>query len=571
MFIFRSNTLFTCLFVSLFLISCAPQAPLPSPGHLDHEKVATIPDKSQIPSTVQSTFLPPPQAVQALERYTVVVDRVPVKELLFALARDAKLNVDIDPAIEGVVTINAVDQTLPQILKRIARQVVNIKHELIDGNLVISQDLPYVHTYQVDYLNMHRDTKSQVSISTQVANTGTGNIGGGGSRSGNNSKTELINESSNNFWKTLESNVTSMLIGEEKVTKTRSEDAKPNKKSKVVVVEERTVKNNVMVSPESGTLTVRATAHQHEEIQTYLNKVMNNVQRQVLIEATLVEIQLSDQYQAGVDWTRIAGNFSYIQALTAGALGGAPAYTFSYNNPNSGIGNISSTIKLLSQYGQTKILSSPKIMTLNNQTAILKVVNNRVYFSVGVENQETSVTGSSRFSSTTTTEIHTVPEGLVMSLTPHISDNDQVIINVRPTISRIVGFVNDPNPLLAQNNIVNRIPVVQVREIETVLKVQSGNVAIMGGLMQDEIKKSSNALPGISDVPIFGDLFKYRDDEYTKTELVIFLRPIVIKDASLTGDLHEYRRYLPDSSRLEGDAPTTIPVNLQTLYPHIGQ
>jgi general secretion pathway protein D len=301
---------------------------------------------------------------------------------------------------------------------------------------------------------------------------------------------------------------------------------------------------------------------------------MNNVQRQVLIEATLVEVHLSDQYQAGVDWTRIAGNFSYIQALTAGALGGAPAYTFSYNNPNSSIGNISSTIKLLSQYGQTKILSSPKIMTLNNQTAILKVVNNRVYFSVGVESKAASNvtdTGVNLFSSTTTTEIHTVPEGLVMSLTPHISDNDQVMINVRPTISRIVGFENDPNPLLAENNIVNRIPIVQVREIETVLKVQSGHVAIMGGLMQDETIKSSNALPGVSDAPIFGDLFKYRDDTYTKTELVIFLRPIVIKDASLTGDLHEYRRYLPDSSRLEGDAPTTIPVNLQTLYPHVGQ
>jgi general secretion pathway protein D len=296
------------------------------------------------------------------------------------------------------------------------------------------------------------------------------------------------------------------------------------------------------MNPESGVMTVRATHKQHEEIQRFVDQVLANVQRQVLIEATIVEVQLNDQYQAGIDWQRIAGDFSYTQSLLGGNLGNAPFYSFGYSNPNSKIGDISGTVRLLEQFGSTKVLSSPKVMALNNQTAILKVVDNLVYFTTEVEINETDTRSRETF----TTQINTVPVGLVMSVTPQISENEAVTLNIRPTISRVTEFKADPNPLLAEAGTINLIPEIQVREIESLLRINNGDVAIIGGLMQDTTGQNKRGIPVLSQLPLIGDLFSYRDDKYTKTELVIFLRPIVVKDASLSGDLREYRRYLSD-------------------------
>lgn len=144
-----------------------------------------------------------------------------------------------------------------------------------------------------------------------------------------------------------------------------------------------------------------------------------------------------------------------------------------------------------------------------------------------------------------------------MAVTPQISENDQITLNVRPTISRILRFVNDPNPILADSQVVNAIPELQIREIESVLKVDSGEIAILGGLMQDTIDSDVDGIPGINRVPIFGNLFNYRDDNTIKTELIIFIRPVVIRQPSLNGDLEEFRQFLPNpttgNSRLQSN------------------
>ena len=139
-----------------------------------------------------------------------------------------------------------------------------------------------------------------------------------------------------------------------------------------------------------------------------------------------------------------------------------------------------------------------------------------------------------------------MPVGIVMSVTPQINENSAVNINVRPTISRVVSFVRDPNPQLA--NIASQVPQIQVREMESLLQVNSGNTAILGGLMQDEIQRNTDKVPGLSEIKGFGEIFKGRDYANKKTELVIFLRPTVVKNASLESDeLSRYKQYLPSS------------------------
>ena len=127
--------------------------------------------------------------------------------------------------------------------------------------------------------------------------------------------------------------------------------------------------------------------------------------------------------------------------------------------------------------------------------------------------------------------MHSVPVGIVMNVTPFISKNNEVILNVRPTISRILNFAEDPSPALAgQNQIRNLIPEIQVREMESLLRVQSGNVAIIGGLMQNKVDNRTSGVPGLGRLPVLGKLFSYETRELEKTELLIFLRPTVIDD-----------------------------------------
>jgi general secretion pathway protein D len=180
-------------------------------------------------------------------------------------------------------------------------------------------------------------------------------------------------------------------------------------------------------------------------------------------------------------------------------------------------------------------------MVLNNQTAVLKVVDNLVYFTVQAQQSQATQGG---VLSTITTTPNTVPVGVVMSVTPQINDSGRVNVNVRPTISRVLSFVRDPNPQLI--NIPSNIPQIQVREMESILQINSGNTAVLGGLMQDDVIRNSDKVPGLSEIPGVGVAFKGKNDATRKTELVIFLRPTVIPNASLESDeLQSYKQYLP--------------------------
>lgn len=518
-----------------FLVSCSELPPKPyepSSGHINAKQ--NVP-QDNIPDLVkQAPVLPEPAPPVELEKYTVVVNEVPVKEILFALARDAKINVDIGSDIEGVVTLNAVDQTLPQILDRIARQV-SIRYEFKDGNLIVEADKPFFRSYAVNYLNMARDTKTEVKIATQLESTGGGAVGGTGGGGENNSKAEVTSVASNHFWNNLVKDILAIL-GE---SSTGSSSASGI-----------TVTNTVIPHPETGVLTVKATSKQHELIQTFIDNALASAHRQVLIQATIVEVSLNDQYSAGVDWSVLgdAGSAG-VDVISSTFLGfpanltpaapaaGPPAFLLNYTNGENSNRVINATINLLERFGNIKVLSSPQIVAMNNQSALLKVVNNVVYFTIKQESNTTQGVVTNTFEST----VHTVPVGIVMSLTPQINENDSVILNVRPTISRISDFVNDPNPALT---VESQIPEIQVSEMESVLRINHGQVAVLGGLMQDNTTKTDRSIPGLSKIPLLGEAFKSRDRDNQKTELVIFLRPTVIRNPSLDGDLELYKPYL---------------------------
>ena len=576
---------------SALLGGCYRASVLPqSEGHITTP--ATQPAGGEAPPPARiSDFVPPPAPAAKLPTYSVTVIDTPVKELLFALARDTKQNIDIHPDLQGLVSLNAINETLPAILDRMAKQV-DMRYSIEGNTIIVTPDTPYMKTYRVNYVNMTRETTSTIGVSGQIGGPGstfgTGQQGGATSAGGstNSSNTIVTTKSSNDFWKTLNDNILAILTS----THNQSMSAQQKTERAEALREEREerlqqaeaaaragqgaqqlfntafsgpqssppipgdMRNSIIVNPIANTVSVLATEKQHALIQQYLDNVMQSSQRQVLIEATIAEVTLSDAYQGGIDWSRLAisGGLNVTQSLLGGIANGfvPGSLTVGYVNPTSRIGNIASTIKLLNQFGNTRVLSSPKLMAINNQTALLKVVNNIVYFSIEASAATTQGAVTQTFNSTA----QTVPVGMIMSLTPQINENGQVTLNVRPTISSIVDFKNDPNPSLCDaaraNCVQNPVPEIQIREMESVLQLVSGQTAVLGGLMQDNINYKRNAVPGIGNIPYIGELFSARDDSVTKSELVIFLRPTIVANPSLDSDeLKFYQRFLPQQKQ----------------------
>ena len=431
----------TTVLVAAVISACSALPPAkPSPGHLQAEPART--ENSSIPALVGATStVQRPKPAAKVETYSVSVRNVPVSELLFALSRDAKLNIDLHPGFAGTVSINAIDKTLQQILTRLSKQV-DMRWELNGPNLAIMPDAPFLRTYRVDYVNMARDMKTKTEVSSQV---GTGSAGGGGG------STSIESSSKNRFWETLDKNIQDLLRETDKVLPEGSSETvidrtdqqsntggvaagsksgnatAPSAAGQVAgggttqqsgntVVKRSTFREaaSVITNPEAGVISVRASSRQHEKIQEFLDQVMGSSRRQVMIEATIVEVALNNQYDQGINWqslrtirggtagfsvargqlSRASGSTtessltsttaigtttgtttttgSSTQDVVGGITNVGKAFLLNYVAPGLGI---SSTIDLLETFGNVKVLSSPKISVLNNQTAVIKVVD----------------------------------------------------------------------------------------------------------------------------------------------------------------------------------------------------
>ena len=324
-------------------------------GHIkneDSKSSGATGGASSVPLPVRQVPLPPPPIARVEEvKYSVTVNNVPVQELLFAVSRDTKVNIDIHPDITGRVTLNAIDQTLKQILTRISKQV-DVRWEIDGPNIVVKPDSPYLKIYKVDYVNMQRDSTSSIGVQTQVVGpsagigaAGSGSTGGGGQ---NSSIMKIENTSKNKFWETLEKNIKDMLRETDKLlpdgssetfTQARTQGVAATSRPQTATTQRRTNTQSgqpaqttttgpgvseqagvqegvsqtltfreaasVIMNPETGTLAIRATSRQQEKVGEFIEQISGASRRQVLIEATVVEVILNDAYQSGVDWAAL--------------------------------------------------------------------------------------------------------------------------------------------------------------------------------------------------------------------------------------------------------------------------
>ncbi|MFA6700686.1 MAG: type II and III secretion system protein [Thiomicrospira sp.] len=571
-------------------------------GHLTTQKKA---DElvASVPEIVRARpFNPPPKKEAPLALASVSAFNAPVQQVIYEIATKFGYQVDIWQGVEGVVTINAIEQPLPVILERLANQL-SLAFQIEDNHLIIKPDRPYWKQYVIDYVNIQRNKTDTIVMNMTVG----GAVNAGSSSQGAGSSSVVEIKSEHDFWAALQANLLNMTtdINEVDTALAPSAPATPvtppaaPEPVAAVPTEETTAgaalaaqvnaisqttdvsalsapvapsygqtqttaaaitprhQSTVMINREAGLVLVYASSRQHKQVAEYIYTLGQTTEKQVLIEASVIEVILSDEYQAGIDWSfgsRAGTNNLANQVKDAGDVATGFFATLAGGLIKAGgkTLDVGASLKMLQQFGDAKVLSSPKIMAINNQSALLKVVDNEVYFTLETTPAVVSSTGVQTSPATYTSTVHTVPVGFMMTVTPFINDEEEISLNIRPTISRIIDYREDPNPDLrpiGREPIISKIPVVREREMETVLKLRNQQTGIIGGLIEDVRDNNRDGVPWLSNVPGLGELFAYRNDTVQKTELVIFIRATIIDQPDIeNGDLVQFRGLLEQRS-----------------------
>ena len=493
---FHSTTTPWCVVLcSLLLPACANQKVIAPHG----ESVAAeiVPEASQaIPSA-----LPIPERLSTEELYSLRTEGSTVEQVLKSLAKRARLQLDLNLELKGVLSLDLVDRPLREVLDAIL-PACDCRYHLVGQRLQIFPDTPISRSYAIDYLNINRSLKTQLGIATRVGNLSVASDSGSGGD--NTSSTEIKSQSQLDVWRSIDEGLRSLL------------QIKPDDSS-------------VQVNSAAGLVIVHAKQLQQEKAADYLARLQSRVLRQVSIEAQVIEIELNENHAAGVDWSEIAQSegFSWLQSMSAGfsqaasQSGSVLQYTGSDSSSSTRV-----LVTLLEEYGDVRVISAPRVVALNNQPSVLSVVENKIYFSSSVQRKSSS--DESTVTESVETAIHTVPVGLVMQVTPQVAVGGDVVMSIRPTISRVSGYVNDPNPSLAAAGVVSRIPEIQVRELETVLRVRGGETVVLGGMMQLRNSLDRQNVPLLHKLPVLGALFRSRQKEMNQAELLVLLTPTIM-------------------------------------------
>jgi len=443
-----------------------------------------------------------------------VTEDIPIKDVFIELGRVANIDIEIDPNIEGGIIFRAKNKPLNEVIKRICK-LSKVRCFINDGVLKVEKDVPYLENYKVPYLNADRRGQNSIQVTTNVlANTG----GGGNNGLNSGSKSVITSKTVNDTWRSIGDSLSYIL------------------KHKAVEDD----KGFYTVNKQAGIISIMGTQVQHKEIKKFLRIVELNSTSQVLIEAKILEVTLDDVYKSGIKWGPIADNSNIGINAEFGRLA-QPSDLISFAiDEGAGLG-IDALVEFTEQFGVSRTLSSPRLIALNNEQSVLTFAKNEVYFDLDVDRETNTNDGVRTEIFTVDSSIKTVPIGLILSILPSINpENNEIIINIRPTLSRMTGKVEDPavNFLMSQETdsdtiIKNEIPIIEVREMDTVLKAKSGQVMVIGGLMEERSVNNDKGVPFVSEIPWVGNAFKGVSKNTSTVEMVILLKATIIKNDNM--------------------------------------
>lgn len=487
--------------------------------------------------------------VMPLVSVTVNQD-VPLRDVLYELAHQAEYDIELDPRIEGSIIFTARNKPLDVVVDRIA-EIAGLRYFFKDDLMRVEMDTPYHEVYKISYLSHTRTNESSIGNDISVVS---GEGADTGSSFSSSSKSDI------DFWGELETNLTQLLggsQGDNTSLKTGYDPAAPsgtappplqsvtgaldNPSSIEPAAGDEEVDPNTArfsINRQAGIVSVFAPQRLHRKIAVYLDDLKRSVTSQVLIEAKVLEVSLNDEFSAGIDWSTfgMSGkngsplNFSASESgLVRGILEAATGPVTNLSATAS-VGDFTAVIDAVSRFGTVHALASPRITVLNNQSAVLNVAQNQVYFEIKI----TNTTQDNVTQTNVDSEIRNVPEGVIINVQPSIDLEDQKIsMAVRPTVTRITGFVNDPAVAFASAGLAepieSQIPVVNVQEFDSIIQMNNSQTIVMGGLIQDRTVSEQNGVPVLGEVPLVGALFRNQQDQIEKTELVVLLKATIVE------------------------------------------
>ncbi len=395
----------------------------------------------------------------------------------------------------------------------------------------------------MQFLNISRSSENRISIATDVFADSSNPSGKNAQDNGSNSAVKIAGN--NDFWTELESNL--------KIILSHASNSTTGP----------TTPGTYSLHRQGGIVSVCGTSKHHQLVKNYLNVLRKTASSQVLIEAKIIEVVLKDEFRSGINWQKVSNRGD----LRLDASFGALASKSQFLDPNAMQSSVvsfgtagktfSSILEALQEFGSSRTLSSPRLTVMNNQAAILKVAQNQVYFRLRYDKQYN--TAVQRESVSISSDIQTVPIGFVMTVQPSIDvETGEIILFLRPTISRLNKSVPDPavdimNNSLAANGTTtpskpSLIPVVEVREIDSILRLKDGGVAILGGLMEVRSIQDTNGLPILNDIEVVRELFSSYTAGDQVVELVILLKATIMADSPSPPDAADQRlqQYVPD-------------------------
>lgn len=502
-------------------------------------------EEGGIPRSVTDTLIPTISLgaaevpkIEDEKRFDISVNNVPADQFFLSLVDGTDYNMVIHPEVSGTITLNLRNVTIPEVLEAV-RDVYGFEFVRTAYGFQVLPGRLRARIFQINYLNVNRTGNSQTTVSsgsltqadtsdnrTRSNNGDVTRTGGTGSSSRSVLGTEITTKQpESSFWKELQTSVEAIVgVGEGR---------------------------SVVVNPQSGVVVVRALPNELREVESYLKATQLIVQRQVILEAKILEVRLNEGYQSGINWSALLkpGN----NTITASQIGGGsvlvnesgtsdiagsqtslnPAAPNPLDSTLSSafggvftlaldLGDFTSFIELLKTQGNVQVLSSPRVATMNNQKAVIKVGTDEFFVT---DVSTTTVTGTS---TTVTPSVTLTPffSGIALDVTPQISEGGQVTLHVHPSVSDVV----DQQKTVTIGNTTQQLPLAlsTVRESDSVIRARSGQVVVIGGLMQDQTDDRNASTPALGDVPVIGNLFKHQRRRSMKSELVILLKPTVV-------------------------------------------
>lgn len=491
------------------------------------QQAPATPKPLQIPAAVSADVLSasamPLQNSPVLPRFNLAASGVAAADFFASLVTDSEFSIVVHPDVRGTVSLQLKQVTLPEVMA-VVQQMYGFD---IRQTGLIYQVYPAglrTETIPVNYLLMQRYGLSSIAVNSGGVSQDQQNNNQGGNRNNNLNMQQNQNMDGLNG---LGGNNQQQQFNGSMIQSTSKTDFWKDLQEAVRGILGDAPQRSVVVSPQAGLVTVRGMPDEIDAVRAFLQQTETHLQRQVILEAKIIEVTLNDDYQQGINWQNALANIDSTNLTLSNSAG-------SFGNKiSSGIGGLTSiafenadfegVISLLSTQGDAQVLSSPRVTAVNNQKAVIKVGQDE-YFVTDVSSNTT--TASSGLQSTTPSiTLQPFFSGIALDVTPQIDANGQVILHVHPSVTETAEQIKTIR--LSDEEVVLPLAQSNIRESDTIIKASNGEIVVIGGLMQTVISEQESGVPGLRSLPVVGNLFKSKSKTEKKKELVILLKPTV--------------------------------------------